>query len=536
MTNLTEVSQFASGVTRLETTDLALGGPGGKANEQAQLLTNRTRFLKDSISDIAVNVKRDFGAVGDGSTDDSSAFEAAQVAAGINGVIYVPEGTYMLSRPFVVKASLVSNRRNGAIIKCHASFSGTHLLLSDGGMPFNEFRNMTFDMNFKNVHGYGSPGSVSLDQKGYASIFINCRFIGCGDGYYPIYSEATLSGEIGGTTASFYVMCEFIGNHNWLHLGNSEDDNYFQSCRFYHTYPNDTNWLFYIQGNNTKFVSCYFGFGEQTWLFAGQVFYMALGSYNLSFDQCHWEYGHASAYSIMIGLAPSTNVAFRAMRLNLVDCTNLRCLFLMALSSDSAGSFKTVVFENCEKYDVRNYSVLGINTDATMSGDNSSFVEFSFAGLDQFLPTKLYDLSGASITRKYFDPVKLHGAHRGIHYAPREPGSWYVNSASPAFFAVQLKRKGYGFLSVNAYFGGHNPAEVISALFYVYWDGTNTGIVGQIGTTQYNGALGASTLILAPPDAAGTIIGYVTWTTGAVTAKDVCVDSSVVLPNEIYGP
>ena len=43
-----------------------------------------------------VNVK-DFGAVGDGVTDDTGAFAAAYAAAANNSVIYVPNGTYLIS-------------------------------------------------------------------------------------------------------------------------------------------------------------------------------------------------------------------------------------------------------------------------------------------------------------------------------------------------------------------------------------------------------------------------------------------------------
>lgn len=51
-------------------------------------------FLRNLISLVDV---RDFGAVGDGVTDDSAAFEAADQAA--NGRrIFVPEGTYLLAQ------------------------------------------------------------------------------------------------------------------------------------------------------------------------------------------------------------------------------------------------------------------------------------------------------------------------------------------------------------------------------------------------------------------------------------------------------
>lgn len=54
------------------------------------------RQLRYRFADV-VNVK-DYGAVGDGVTDDTAAFEAASDKANHREAIYVPEGTYILSR------------------------------------------------------------------------------------------------------------------------------------------------------------------------------------------------------------------------------------------------------------------------------------------------------------------------------------------------------------------------------------------------------------------------------------------------------
>jgi len=49
MANLTELSQWESGIYQLETTDPVEAGPGGISNEQARLLGNRTKWLYDQI-------------------------------------------------------------------------------------------------------------------------------------------------------------------------------------------------------------------------------------------------------------------------------------------------------------------------------------------------------------------------------------------------------------------------------------------------------------------------------------------------------
>ena len=49
MANLTELSQWEAGIYQLETTDSVEAGAGGISNEQARLLGNRTKWLKDKL-------------------------------------------------------------------------------------------------------------------------------------------------------------------------------------------------------------------------------------------------------------------------------------------------------------------------------------------------------------------------------------------------------------------------------------------------------------------------------------------------------
>lgn len=49
MANLPETGGYAAGITQIETTDPVMGGPGGKANEQATQLAARTKYLRDRI-------------------------------------------------------------------------------------------------------------------------------------------------------------------------------------------------------------------------------------------------------------------------------------------------------------------------------------------------------------------------------------------------------------------------------------------------------------------------------------------------------
>ena len=49
MANLIETATYDAAVPQLETNTIAIGGPGGVMNAQAQALANRTQFLKDVL-------------------------------------------------------------------------------------------------------------------------------------------------------------------------------------------------------------------------------------------------------------------------------------------------------------------------------------------------------------------------------------------------------------------------------------------------------------------------------------------------------
>lgn len=66
MANLTELSQWETGIYQLETTDSVEAGAGGISNKQARLLGNRTKWLKDNS---LVFLKKGTVSVGDIAAD-----------------------------------------------------------------------------------------------------------------------------------------------------------------------------------------------------------------------------------------------------------------------------------------------------------------------------------------------------------------------------------------------------------------------------------------------------------------------------------
>lgn len=136
MANLTETATFDANVFQLETTTAALGGPGGVMNSQAQALANRTQYLLATINGkTAGNVSgifasgagavtrtiqsklsepisvMDYGAIGDGTTNDAAAIVAACVAG---RTVRFPAGNYRVASSMTIPLGCTIVRDRGA--------------------------------------------------------------------------------------------------------------------------------------------------------------------------------------------------------------------------------------------------------------------------------------------------------------------------------------------------------------------------------------------------------------------------------------
>lgn len=110
-----------------------------------------TKLANDQVDSVAytVNVK-DYGALGDGVTDDTTAMQAA-VAAGTR--VYLPAGTYLISAPLtkdVTGFKFFGESEGNTILKAAAGFTGSYMLdLGNGSVSryFNEIKNVSFNGN-----------------------------------------------------------------------------------------------------------------------------------------------------------------------------------------------------------------------------------------------------------------------------------------------------------------------------------------------------------------------------------------------------
>lgn len=101
-----------------------------------------------------VNLKKDYGAAGNGSSDDTSALQKAldDLGQGNNSrVLYIPAGTYLISRNVILnpmaKIGIVGEDPRRSIIKWNGPNGGNLLTLS--GVAYSKINRLTFDGNRK---------------------------------------------------------------------------------------------------------------------------------------------------------------------------------------------------------------------------------------------------------------------------------------------------------------------------------------------------------------------------------------------------
>jgi parallel beta-helix repeat protein len=128
-----------------------------------------------------VNVKK-YGAVGDGVTNDTAAFNKALAACAVDGgTCLVPEGTYLISASGISTAP----RRPSVLSGVHLIGAGRGSILKLAGMPTDHFlpcegdnwsvENLTFDMG-----DYTAPGFAAVSCKGNNWRVANCAIIKSG--------------------------------------------------------------------------------------------------------------------------------------------------------------------------------------------------------------------------------------------------------------------------------------------------------------------------------------------------------------------
>jgi len=179
---------------------------------------------------------KDYGAVGDGTTDDTAAIQAAITAAGAGGRVYFPTGTYLLTSTIncLTNQQLIGNGVNNTIIRRYANYGNTFNFDNAGsanikGMWF--YHGTLPDTGFTSLSNLATTGShirfgnaqgaliedcwlwrmtfqINIEQGSLIKIN-RCNIQGCWNPFYPAAQEG-IAGIFVGSVA--YVQLVDITN------------------------------------------------------------------------------------------------------------------------------------------------------------------------------------------------------------------------------------------------------------------------------------------------------------------------------------
>lgn len=218
----------------------------------------------------------DFGAKGDGVTDDTVALQAAITALANGGTLYIPKGIYLTTQVINLagkKLNLVGDGLNQTIIR--ASVAMSYLLAAaevSTTYSFNEFRieGIQFDSNnlaqigfnlahrhyctFKDCAFFNSINYAHLAKNSWLNNYYNCIF-----GASPV--GALLQGS---NHRNCFYSCSWIGNSNTsLQITDGADGNSaitFNNCDWeFQNGTVDTGCVYIASAATYSFNDCYVG-------------------------------------------------------------------------------------------------------------------------------------------------------------------------------------------------------------------------------------------------------------------------------------
>ena len=213
------------------------------------MMSNWQKKIAQLFPDVVVNVK-DFGATGDGVTDDTAAIQnAVLMASGQQKIVFFPVGQYIISDTIDMQnsAGIVGSGRNLSLIVWKGNDSTKDAIIVSG--LFKIIR----DIGIRNGENY--LGHSFLNISGLTNTELkNINLIGCQSDntvvQYGIYVDSSSSG--------YYNFFENVAASGFgkglLYYGGNITQNIFLNCRF----GSNHDYGAYVGGHKAIFIGCFF--------------------------------------------------------------------------------------------------------------------------------------------------------------------------------------------------------------------------------------------------------------------------------------
>ena len=222
---------------------------GFKQSDSSGFITNAVaRTVSTKLSEV-VSVK-DFGAVGDGVADDTTAWQNAINAAPAGGAVYVPAGSYSLTGVTIDKALYLYGDGIGSVVL--SDTTGDVINVAMTSMPSVQSEQVTIE-GLKFLNGAATPTTFIKNASSLNTLIARCHFVGvsasyCVDhvfGYGVTVRECVFSGVTGvglrlqedGASTAYSIMSRVIDCDFTIFIGTAVEieggsNLYFESSIF----------------------------------------------------------------------------------------------------------------------------------------------------------------------------------------------------------------------------------------------------------------------------------------------------------------
>jgi len=476
---------------------------------------------------------KDFGAVGDGTTNDAAAFTAAFaaiVATGKKGVVYVPAGTYKINSSLSVDISFISIWGESATLNFSSLTSGAALVINSTVSP--PYANAITSISGLQLIGNSTAGSVKgiqyTSSTGVAHFSVdNCSINNFGVG------ESFESNSYLISHKNTDVWACTVGVQNLTGFTNNGENISYVGCTIFN---NGTNVIQNNGSGDINFTNCSLDYPTTA--------HISISAGQLHFVNCHIEGGSVPLFS--------NNVVN-----SITSFTN--CLLIQQTSS---GSTPYVTINGNVDF-ISGRIVPNNSTSPAITANSGSSLSF-LADQAQYSGSQLFNLvSGCFYTIITDFPVSINGVYGTIFtsdnvraagaYATTISGNNIIANAATGGsggFAVYAKgalSQSAGYFETNASIGTGIAVDALGSSIYamqfLYHTSATVGSVTVNSTsTSYNTSSDRRLKTnIEPVTTSGELIDALlprsfTWrSTGETDLGFIADELQTIIPNAVTG-